>query len=107
MTDGVMYMANSRPGRLSLRALASAIAQEPLDVGDEVVAGREALLVDHRLEALDVRPGRLLERGGGVEARPQLVRLLGEVARRASSTPRWRPSASSRASDAAGYGPEM
>ena len=42
----------------------------------------QALLVDHRLEPFDVGPRRLLERGRRVEARPQLCRLVGEVARR-------------------------
>ena len=42
----------------------------------------QALLVGHRLEALDVRPRRLLDRRGRVQAVAQLVCLVGELARR-------------------------
>ena len=54
------------------RALGAAFAQEALDLADQVVAGRQPLLVDHRLEPLDVRARRLLERGRGVEPGPEL-----------------------------------
>ncbi len=62
--------------------LGAALAQEALDLADQVVARRQPLLIDHRLEPLDVRPCRLLERRRGVEAGPELARLLGEVAGR-------------------------
>jgi hypothetical protein len=48
----------------------------------QVVARRQPLLVDHRLQALDVLPRRLLDRGGRIEARPELARLGLERARR-------------------------
>ena len=44
------------------RHVPALVAQEPLDVGDEVVARRQPLLVVHRLEPLDVGAGRLVER---------------------------------------------
>ena len=74
-------MLRARGGRSrALGALAASIAQEPLDLRDEVVAGRQPLLVDHRLEPLDVRPRRLLERGRRVEPLAELARLLGQPA---------------------------
>src|SRR4051812_34073538 len=66
--------------------LGPAFAQEALDLADQVVARWQALLIDHGLQAFDVRPRRLLERGRGVEPRPELTRLLGEVARRQRET---------------------
>ena len=61
---------------------AALVAQEALDVGDEVVARRQALLVVHRLEPLDVAACRLVEAGCRVEPGAQLARLLGELMRR-------------------------
>src|SRR4051794_40351707 len=58
----------------------SPVAQEPLDVGDEVLARGLARLVDHRLQALDVRAGRLVGGGRGVQPLPELPALLLEVA---------------------------
>ena len=55
------------------------IAQEPLDVRDEVVARRQALLVVHRLEPLDVAACRLVQAGRRVEPGAQLARLLGRA----------------------------
>ncbi len=66
----------------ALTARGAPIAQEPLDLGDQLVAGRQALLVDHRLEPLDVRPGRLVGAGRQVEPRAQLAGLLLERDRR-------------------------
>src|SRR4051794_34262378 len=66
----------------ALRALSALVPQEPLDVGDEVVAGRQPLLVVHRLEALDVAPRRVVRRSGRIEALPKLPRLIGQLAGR-------------------------
>ena len=60
-------------------SLAALVAQEPLDVGDEVVPRRQPLLVVHRLEPLDVAPGRLVEPGRRVEPAAQLARLGLEI----------------------------
>src|SRR4051794_12404118 len=62
------------------RTLRALIPEELLDLGDEVVAGGEALLVDHRLEALDVPPRVVVRGRRGVEARPELLGLLDELA---------------------------
>ena len=71
--------AGRRTGRLApVRALAAAVPEEALDVGDQVVAGRQPLLIDHRLEPLYVGPRRLLEGGGRVEARVELLRLVAQ-----------------------------
>lgn len=53
-----------------LRALPALVTQESLDIGDQVVAGRQALLVVHRLQPLDVRPRRLVQARGGIEPGP-------------------------------------
>src|SRR6478752_5791863 len=49
------------------------IPQEPLDVRDEVVARRQALLVVHRFEPLDVAACRLVQAGRRVEPGAQLA----------------------------------
>src|SRR3954464_1391557 len=64
------------------RHVPALVAQEPFDVGDQVIAGREALLVIHRLEPLDVGVRRVIRRRGGVETRPELARFLGQLAGR-------------------------
>src|SRR5690349_12817018 len=66
----------SAPSR-TLRAL---IPEELLDLGDEVVAGGEALLVDHRFETLDVGPGVVVRGRRRVEACPELLGLVDELA---------------------------
>ena len=63
-----------------------------LDLADQVVARRQPLLIDHRLQALDVRPCRLLERGRGIEPGPELPRLL-RRARPSAVSPEVSPSA--------------
>src|SRR2546423_14075152 len=40
--------------------LVAALAEESLDLADQVVAGRQARLVDERLEPLDIGPGGFL-----------------------------------------------
>src|SRR5207244_9209555 len=65
----------SRPG-----VLAPAVAQDPLDLADELAAGRQALLVDHRLESLHVLAGRVLRRRRGVAPGSRAPRLVGERA---------------------------
>ena len=52
------------------------IAEELLDFRDEIVAGRQPLLIDHRLEPLDVASGVLVDRGCRVEPAPELIRFL-------------------------------
>src|SRR6187402_1376721 len=59
-----------------------AVAQEALDLLDQVVAFGQALLVHHRLEALHVRPGRGIAGGQGVQVRSELPALVGQVALR-------------------------
>jgi hypothetical protein len=55
------------------------LAQEALDLADQVVARWQPLLIDHRLQALDVGPRRLLERGRSVEPCPELASFLRKV----------------------------
>src|SRR5829696_4055882 len=52
----------------SAAGVAAALAQEPFDLRDELGAGRQASLVDHALQALDVEPGLFVERRRCVEA---------------------------------------
>ena len=66
-----MIPNRSPPGRV-----AALVAQEPFDVRDQVVAGRQTLLVVHRLQSLDIAAGRLVQAGRGVEPRPQFAGLL-------------------------------
>jgi len=70
-----------RMGRASgaVRALAS-ITQEALDLADEIVAGRLASLVDHRLEALDIGPRVRVAARGDVEAGQHPAGLVAELA---------------------------
>ena len=49
-------------------AVVALLAEELLDLGDQVVAGRPARLVDHRLQALDVGPRVGVGGRRGVEA---------------------------------------
>src|SRR5207244_9502223 len=83
---GATYMPRGyrRRGEPSgtLRALAAAVAQEPLDVVDELVARRQPLLVDHRLEPLDVGARRVVGGGREIEPRPKLAGLRFERAGR-------------------------
>src|SRR6185369_6876089 len=62
------------------RRVAALVAQEALDIRDQVVAGWQSLLVVHRLQPLDVAARRLVEAGRGVEPRPQLACLLFQLA---------------------------
>ena len=82
---GHRMTATSSFSRVSLVrpvALAALLSQEPLDLRDQLVARRQASLIDHRLEPLDVRTRRLV--GGGREVKPlaELPRFLFEIARR-------------------------
>src|SRR4051794_21321846 len=54
----------------ALCPLSALVAQEALDVGDEVIAGRQPLLVVHRLEPLDVAPRRIVRGSGRIEPLP-------------------------------------
>src|SRR6188508_1753304 len=64
------------------RRVASLVAQETLDIRDQVVAGRQPLLVVHGFQPLDVAARGLVEAGSGVEPRSQLACLLFQLARR-------------------------
>ena len=82
--------------------LPRALAQESLDVGDQLVALGEARLVDQPLEPLDMGLGVLIGRGRRVEQVASLECAGRELADRRLD-PRCRPSAVSKAIDAAGY----
>ena len=82
------------------------VAQEALDVGDEVVARRQPLLVVHRLEPLDVAARRLVEAGCRVEP-GRAARAPPRPARGPGSRPRGAcPSARSSSRAAVAYGPD-
>src|SRR6185436_19473295 len=71
--------ASSRSIGPPAAALLAALAEEPLDLADQVVPGRQSCLVDQRLEPLDVLLRRLLARRGGVESDAHEPRLLGQA----------------------------
>ena len=75
------------------------------DVRDQVVAGRQSLLVVHRLQPLDVAACRFVEAGRGVEPRPQLACLLLQFACR-DGRHRVVPSARRSSRAAVAYGPD-
>jgi len=54
------------------------VSQEPLDLGGELVAGRDALLTDHPLEPLDVGARVFVGSDGLVEALALGRGLVGE-----------------------------
>ena len=69
---------------------AALVAEEPLDVRDQVVARRQALLVVHRLEPLDIAAGRVVE-PAAVSSRARSSRASSASSRAGISAPRWRP----------------
>src|SRR5687768_17337942 len=62
-------------------AFAAAFAQEAFDLRDQLSAGRQSRLVDHALQALDVRPRLFVERSRRIETRAQLLRLTRQQAK--------------------------
>ena len=72
---------------------AAALAQEALDLGDQVVARGQSLLVDHRLEALDVRRASCPRPPWRRRAASRSCRASSGSSPIGGSTPRCRPTA--------------
>ena len=92
----------ANPALVAVVPLARPLAQEALDVGDQLVALREACLVDEPLEPFDVSLGVLVGGGGGVQQVASLQRAGRELADRRLD-PQVPAERRQQAIDAAGY----